>query len=226
MKRSEINRYIQEGMDMCRRYGFGLPPFAFWTPEEWQTRGHAYDEIRDCALGWDVTDFGAGRYAELGLSLFTVRNGNLALERYRKAYCQKLLFVGEGQVSPCHFHFAKMEDIICHAGGNLLIQVHNAEESGGLDPGPVTVMTDGYWHEVPAGTVLRFEPGQSITLPQRQYHSLWAEGGPSLVMEVSSINDDRTDNHRFLENLPRFPGIEEDEPARYLLCTEYPRAPQ
>jgi D-lyxose ketol-isomerase len=36
-------------------------------------------------------------------------------------------------------------------------------------------------------------------------------------------NDDNTDNF-FLEELGRFPAIEEDEPAYRLLCTEYPAA--
>jgi D-lyxose ketol-isomerase len=44
-----------------------------------------------------------------------------------------------------------------------------------------------------------------------------------LVGEVSKVNDDRTDN-RFLEEVGRFPEIDEDEPAKYLLCNEYPPA--
>jgi D-lyxose ketol-isomerase len=38
---------------------------------------------------------------------------------------------------------------------------------------------------------------------------------------VSTVNDDAHDN-RFLEELPRFPGIEEDAAPVRLLCTEYP----
>ena len=30
---------------------FLLPPFAFWSPEDWATKGHDYDEIRDNMLG-------------------------------------------------------------------------------------------------------------------------------------------------------------------------------
>ena len=29
-----------------------LPPFCNFTPEEWKTKGHEYDEIRDNMLGW------------------------------------------------------------------------------------------------------------------------------------------------------------------------------
>ena len=223
MKRSDLDGYIDEATVFCREWRFGLPSFAYWTPEDWLTRGPECDEIRDCGLGWDVTDFNADRFAELGLTLFTLRNGNVAFPRYTKTYCQKLLLVGEGQVTPFHFHFSKMEDIICHAGADLLVQVYNADPEEGLADTPVPVMTDGYWHEVPAGTILRFSPGESITLPQYQYHSFWAEGGTSLTVEVSAINDDRADN-RFLRDNPRYPGIEEDLPPRHLLCTEYPAA--
>jgi len=39
--------------------------------------------------------------------------------------------------------------------------------------------------------------------------------------EVSRVNDDEKDN-RFLEPIARFSKIEEDEPAIYFLCGEYP----
>ncbi len=225
MKRSEINRHIRDAIQFCREHHFGLPPFAYWTPAEWRTRGHEYDEIRDCMLGWDVTDYGGGDYPRRGLLLFTLRNGSVSVARYAdKTYCQKLLLVGEGQVTPYHFHFSKREDIICQAGADLLVQVYNADDQERLADTPVLVMTDGWWREVPAGTVLRLRPGESITLPPYQYHQFWAEGGMSLTVEVSAVNDDRTDN-RFLEAVGRFPAIEEDEPPLHLLCTEYPPAP-
>jgi D-lyxose ketol-isomerase len=44
-----------------------------------------------------------------------------------------------------------------------------------------------------------------------------------LIGEVSSVNDDATDN-RFYTPLPRFPDIEEDEAPAHLLCNEYPGA--
>jgi D-lyxose ketol-isomerase len=55
------------------------------------------------------------------------------------------------------------------------------------------------------------------------YHSFWAEGGKTLIGEVSMVNDDNADN-RFYEPMGRFPQIEEDEEALYLLCNEYPAA--
>lgn len=226
MKRSEINRYIREGLEFCRQMNFHLPPFAVWTAEEWAHKGHEYDEIRDTMLGWDCTDFGSGRYAERGLLLFTIRNGHLKLaERYPKPYCEKLLIVGEKQETPHHYHFNKVEDIINRGGGNLLVQVWMADEQDGLSGEDVPVNCDGRDFTVKAGTIIRLTPGESITLPQYMYHTFWAEPGcgPVLSGEVSKVNDDHTDN-RFLDELPRFSQIEEDEPAAFLLCNDYPKA--
>jgi len=116
MKRSEVNRILREGKEFCRRMGFHLPPFAEWTPEDWQQRGHEYDEIRDNMLGWDVTDFGLGNFAEKGLLVFTIRNGNARLPKYVKPYAEKLLIIRPQQLTPFHFHYAKMEDIINRGG--------------------------------------------------------------------------------------------------------------
>ena len=56
MKRSEINAALKELEAMVREYKFALPPFCHFTTEEWQTKGHEYDEVRDCMLGCDITD--------------------------------------------------------------------------------------------------------------------------------------------------------------------------
>lgn len=69
MKRSEINAIIKKFEGMLREYKFEIPDFLKFTPEEWQTKGHEYDEIRDNALGWDITDFGHGDYYKEGLAL-------------------------------------------------------------------------------------------------------------------------------------------------------------
>lgn len=227
MKRSEVNAILRESGEFCRQMNFPLPPFAFWTPEQWTQAGTEYDEIRDCRLGWDITDFGLGRFETDGLTLFTIRNGSPTNPAYIKPYCEKLLISGEDQVSPMHFHWNKMEDIICRGGGNLMMQLYNATPDEQLADTPVRVSMDGRSFTVPAGETLRLTAGESVTLPPYCYHKFWAEGGTGvcLIGEVSKVNDDEWDN-RFLEPLGRFPAIEEDEPQLYLLCTEYPRAPQ
>ena len=226
MKRSEINRIIREAMEFIKGFSFALPPFADWTPENWQTKGHECDEIRDNMLGWDITDYGLGRFSEVGLVLVTIRNGNQNNPKYEKPYAEKLLISQENQVCPMHFHWHKMEDIINRGGGILMMELYNSDPAGELDKtNPVQVVSDGVRLTLAPGTVLELRPGQSVTLTRGLYHAFWAkEGtGPVLVGEVSQCNDDNTDN-RFYEPMGRFPEIEEDEAPFRLLCTEYPAA--
>ncbi len=111
---------------MAAKHCFALPPFCHFTPEEWRTKGHEYDEIRDNMLGWDITDYGQNDFDRIGFSLITIRKGNLKMrEKYTKTYAEKLPYLKEGQYSPMHFHWSKMEDIINRGGGNVLIRVCN-----------------------------------------------------------------------------------------------------
>ena len=93
MKRSEINNIIKEMEILIKENGFKLPPFAEWTPKEWETKGREYDEIRDNRLGWDITDFGLGDFNKVGFGLFTIRNGNQHNPKYKKVYAEKILFL-------------------------------------------------------------------------------------------------------------------------------------
>ena len=227
MKRSEINRALREMEAMCAKYSCFLPPFCAYTPEQWQTLGHECDEIRECMLGWDITDFGTGEFDRVGFSLITIRNGNRALpDKYPKQYAEKLLYLKEGQMCPNHFHWFKMEDIINRGGGNVLIRVYNSLPDEGIDrESPVTVHTDGCAGTVPAGTQIRLRPGESISVTRGLYHDFEVEKGTGSVLlgEVSQCNDDNADN-RFNPPVGRFPKIEEDEPPYRLLCNEYPPA--
>ncbi|MBP5273340.1 MAG: D-lyxose/D-mannose family sugar isomerase [Abditibacteriota bacterium] len=223
MKRSEINKLMREAVAFADKMNFKLPPFAFWSPEKWAEAGHEYDEIRDNMLGWDITDFGQGDFYKIGLLLFTIRNGNLTDKKYGKPYAEKLLIVEENQITPYHFHWSKMEDIINRGGGELVIKLYNSDEKEEFADTPVLVSSDGRNYEIPAGGIVRLTPGESITLKQGQYHKFWAEKGKTLVGEVSKVNDDRVDN-RFHEEMGRFPAIDEDEKPLYLLGNEYPAA--
>lgn len=223
MKRSEINQIMREAVEFISSRQFLLPPFAFWNADDWKGKGAEYDELRRNMLGWDITDFGSGDYDKIGLLMFTIRNGNFTDPRYSKPYAEKLLIVNERQVTPYHFHYKKMEDIINRGGGNLIVKLYNSTEDERFADTPVTVSKDGRNYEVPAGCEICVEPGESITLPSGLYHSFWGEPGKGkiLVGEVSTVNDDRVDN-RFYEPVGRFPAIEEDEPPLYLLSMNYP----
>jgi len=225
MKRSRINQAIKKMEALIEQCGFKLPPFCGFTPQDWQSKGSEYDEIRDNMLGWDITDYGMGRFDELGFSLITIRNGNVRNDKYTKPYAEKLLMLEQGQYSPMHFHWLKMEDIINRGGGNALIRLYNSAPDGELDKTDVKVCMDGRTFFVPAGTQVKLTPGESITIYPFLYHDFSIEPGTGDVLfgEVSMCNDDQNDN-RFYEQLGRFPAIEEDEPPYRLLCGEYPKA--
>lgn len=225
MKRSEINRAIRDMEALLERLHVELPPFCKWTPEEWKTKNHEYDEIRDNMLGWDITDCGLGTFDKVGFALITLRNGNQKNPKYKKVYAEKYIMLKEGQTFPSHFHWYKSEDIINRGGGTLLLQLYNDDGEGGYADTDVVVNADGRSYTVPAGTKVEVKPGESVTMWQYLYHNFATVPGTGdiLIGEVSQCNDDTTDN-RFHEPMGRFPEIEEDEPPYRLLCNEYPPA--
>jgi len=223
MKRSEINSIIKRFEKLIIEHRFELPHFLKWSPEDWLDKGCEYDEIRDNMLGWDVTDYGMGDYSKIGIALITLRNGNVHNKKYTKTYAEKLIMIEEGQISPMHFHWNKMEDIINRGGGNLIFRLYNATEDERLADSDVEVNQDGRKYMVSAGADIILKPGESLTLYPYIYHEFFVQPGSGTVLlgEVSMCNDDNNDN-RFLEELGRFPKIEEDEKPYRLLCTEYP----
>ena len=104
MKRSEINTILREAIAFMEQHGFHLPPFAFWSPEEWSQKGEEVHEIVERHLGWDITDFGMGDYDNYGLFLFTIRNGDPAdlKKGTGKVYAEKILIVDVDQITPYH----------------------------------------------------------------------------------------------------------------------------
>ena len=129
----------------------------------------------------------------------------------------------EAQVTPCHYHWNKREDIINRGGGNLVIEIYYADEHNKFSDRKFSVSVDGVRRAVAPGDRVILTPGESICLEPSVYHTFYGEQGSGSVMvgEVSDVNDDRTDNC-FYEKLGRFPVIIEDEEPRYYLCTEYP----
>ena len=222
MKRSEINREIREAERFFASLNFHLPKFAFWTPREFRAHGAEIQEIRDCKLGWDVTDFGRGNFRREGLFLFTIRNGVTASALYPKPYAEKIMISRSKQKTLMHCHELKREDIINRGGGVLVFELYNrVGTTGHLADTPVSLVRDGERIEVAPGTPLRLEPGESITLEPNVFHAFYAEAGSDVMIgEVSSVNDDLTDN-LFYEPQLRFPEIEEDEEPYRLLVSDY-----
>jgi D-lyxose ketol-isomerase len=221
MKRSEINQIIRNAKAFMVSRQFILPPWAYWGIEDWKNNRAAAAEVINNMLGWDITDFGSGDFYRRGLFLFTLRNGKYKVDK--KPYAEKIMIVEENQETPMHYHWSKMEDIICRGGGNLVIELCNSTPENKFDTTPVVVKTDGIVRTVEPGGKVVLTPGESICLEQGVYHRFYGEEGKGsvLVGEVSAVNDDASDNC-FFEPVGRFPVIDEDEPPLHLLVSDYP----
>jgi D-lyxose ketol-isomerase len=220
MKRSEINEKIKGAKRFFDEMNFKLPPWGYWSVEEWKHNKEHCKEIFENGLGWDLTDFGLGDFSTAGLLLFTIRNGNLKTDQ--KPYAEKIMVVDEEQVTPMHFHWSKMEDIINRGGGNLMIQLYPSNEAEDFADHEFEVSLDGIMNKYQPGEIVRLTPGESITLYQGLYHKFYGEKekGKVLVGEVSAVNDDHHDN-RFHSEAGRFPEIVEDETPVHLLVGDY-----
>lgn len=222
MKRSDINTYIKTGIEFFQQHKFLLPPFAYFSIKDWQEKKEQAREIFDLLLGWDITSFGTDDFLHTGLLLFTIRNGELNSDKYPKPYAEKIMMVLEGQVTPCHFHWNKREDIINRGGGNLAMEVWQAGQDNKITDEPFTMSIDGIERSFNAGDKLILEPGESVCFEPYVAHRFYGESGfgPVMVGEVSMVNDDANDNC-FIDECPRFDKLEEDVEPAYLLVNDY-----
>lgn len=221
MNRSDVNEILLAGDRFIRSFGYVMPPFAYWTPEEMKSAPHG--EYVRRGMGWDITDYGQGKFSELGLFLFTVRNGMVSDLRAGggMVYAEKIMISRERQVSPMHRHFLKTEDIINRGGGDLVLELHTAHADGTIDRSTgASVLVDGARRALKADEHLRLKPGESVTLTPDIWHAFWGEKGDVLIGEVSTVNDDNTDNWFEME-IPRYTRITEDTAPVHLLVSDY-----
>jgi len=223
MKRSRVNDIIRQSDEFIKSFGFRLPPFAYWSPKQMLDKRADISAIVDARLGWDITDYGDENFDSMGLTLFTTRNGNIDNLRRGTGICyaEKIMISRRDQISPLHRHVTKTEDIINRGGATLAIKMYESDPDGNLDESlPVMLATDGINIELSPGHVVMLEPGQSVTLLPGNWHEFWGEGGDVLIGEVSTVNDDLTDNI-FQKPIDRFSNIEEDEQPVHLLVSDY-----
>lgn len=224
MKRSRVNDIMREADEFIRSFGYILPPFAYWTTDQFRANRDIARNIVGAGLGWDITDYGLGDYLDTGLFLFTVRNGNEADLKKGSGmlYAEKAMISRKDQYSPMHRHNLKAEDIINRGGGTLIIELFG-DTNGECDREKGTVVyTDGIRRELEPGHKLKLAPGESVTLlPNEHWHAFWGEGGDVFVGEVSTVNDDSLDNVFEDPRISRFGGIEEDEAPLHLLVSDY-----
>jgi D-lyxose ketol-isomerase len=190
MKRSEINAVYCEALACFQRHHWALPPLP----------------------SWDITDFGLGDFAHCGLTLI-----NLATE---PEYCEKIMFARSGQITPCHMHRRKKEDIIARAG-RLALRLWPEKPGKPVNLNrALRVVLNGRPEPYRAGQPMILPAGSRVTIPPGLWHEFAAEGGEAIIGEVSTANDDQNDNFFLDPAVGRFPGIEEDEPALVRLIGE------
>ena len=224
MKRSEINAEFTWAKALLAKNNIRLPDRAYWTMDEWKANKSLIDVIAKTTVGWDITDYGTGKYLEIGAVLYTLRNGKQDDPNVGVPYCEKYILMRDGQRLPKHYHVFKTEDIINRAGGVLEVMLWNTDKDGKELDTDVTVYMDGIRRTFKAGEKIRVTQGNSITLTPHIAHIFGPEPGSGdiVVGEVSKVNDDTTDNY-FMEPTSFFAKIEEDVPAEHPLTNEYGR---
>jgi len=223
MQRSEVNEILAQSDSFIKSHGYILPPFAYFSPKDMQTRKEDLTGITKARMGWDITDYGQGKFDELGLFLFTVRNGFAEDLETGKGmlYAEKIMISRKDQISPMHRHNIKAEDIINRGGGDLVLELFMSDPNGDIDEeAEVNVPCDGISRKLKAGGLLKLAPGESVTLLPGVWHAFWGEKADVLIGEVSTVNDDLTDNV-FREKIGRFSQIEENEAPKHLLVSDY-----
>jgi D-lyxose ketol-isomerase len=159
---------------------------------------------------WDVTDFGLGDWQRFGLVLV-----NLAEE---PEYCEKLMFAQKGMTTPSHCHRKKKEDIICR-WGKLAVQVWAGVPSeSGIRSFNLPVNHEPT--KVKSGDIIEVEAGSRVTLVPGVYHEFYPLSDGCIIGEVSTANDDLSDNFFVNPDIGRYPSIEEDEPLVVRLVSD------
>jgi D-lyxose ketol-isomerase len=154
---------------------------------------------------WDVTDFGLGDWRQFGLVLV-----NLAEQA---EYCEKLMYAKRGMVTPAHYHQKKKEDIIARWGSLQVTIWREGMRS-------LAVPINGERREITLGEPFVLSAGERITLLPGIVHAFEPASDECIIGEVSTANDDLSDNFFVDSNTGRFPGIVEDEEALVILVND------
>ena len=153
---------------------------------------------------WDVTDFGLGDFDKAGLVLV-----NLTEQR---EYCEKIMFAKRGQRTPMHHHGSKKEDIVCR-WGKLAVKFKGETDT-------VRALVNGEERKIPTAASLLLTAGERVTLFPGTDHEFWPESDYAIIGEVSTLNDDASDNTFENPDIGRFSEIDEDESALVKLVSD------
>jgi len=167
--------------------------------------------------GLDVTDYGLGNFDTVGLVAYVLDN------RRREGYAHKRLVLARNQICPNHYHWTKSETICCEDGQILITLGGQAVRHGAgwdercrlVDVEVNNVPVHHDHGQIEMGTVaITLNAGDAIFLPHGTWHEFRAVGGFALAEEVSTFNDDDTDNVFSCPDILRFPPeIDQDVPG-------------
>ena len=177
MKRSRVNDIIEEGDAFIRSFGYVMPPFAYWSPEELKARRPRRHHRRAARLGHHRLRAGRVRRARAVPVHRPQRRADDLTRGKGMLYAEKIMISRKDQLSPMHRHIVKAEDIINRGGGKLVLELFMSRPDGGIDEeAEVEVPTDGVVRRMPAGGLLKLEPGESVTLDARRLARLLGRG--------------------------------------------------
>ena len=221
MKRSEINQIIKKSKSYFNKNNFYLPPWSSWTLKEWKRNINFAKIAYESQIGWDITDFGKNNFQKEGSVLFCIRNGNKKSKK-SISYSEKLMLLMPNQKIPFHFHKNKTEDIINKCNGVLELGLYASDDQFNKKKESFILNIDSKPIKIKPNTKIFLQPGQSITIQPYLCHYFKSSNKNKktlIVGEVSSSNDDNSDNYFPDKNL-RFSKIEEDEEINIPLWQE------
>jgi D-lyxose ketol-isomerase len=129
------------------------------------------------------------------------------------------MYAVKGQTTPAHTHRVKKEDIICR-NGRLGLRLWPMPPDRTREGEPFIVRINSLETQVRAGEEVELVSGERVTLTPGIYHAFYPISEECVMGEVSTANDDATDNIFVDPEIGRFPEIEEDEPAAVRLVSE------
>ena len=157
---------------------------------------------------WDITDFGLNQIDQFGLVLINLAN--------EPEYCEKLMYARPRMATPAHTHKLKKEDIICRQGAFEIVFWKDANLTKDL----LTVKIDGDWKEIKGSEPILISAGSRITIFPTQYHEFAPIETNTIIGEVSTANDDASDNYFINNKIGRYAHVVEDEPSMVTLLSD------
>ena len=160
MKRSRINDIMTAADEMMRSFGFTLPPFAYWNPEEFRARVNdgSARRIADARLGWDITDYGQGDSTGSASSCSRCETAFFPIwSAERHGLRGKAPDQPAGPGHPMHTHFIKSRGHHQPGRRDSAVELFGSDANGNFDGEKgATVLTDGLERQLQPGEVLNW----------------------------------------------------------------------